>query len=301
MIFRTAACAVAIALLGSGVAHADEDAPRSGAKLIDGRAIQEGMGIEVGAIWQTGHSEFASNNLGLSPNAQGLILRDRNGVTSRMVIGLLVAIGGALAQSGPKSVESRSYRSGDYVVTETKTTYYSEAEKAEMAEATNKSIDGLFSARYSDFELQLYSRDRFDRGEVSGYKLNMLIGDTFGPLGVETGMGFGSATSLVDDAGTPKRVHYAYFGMPFRASAVAGPLRFALTYEWNWLKYGVEMSERKLGMDADGVAATKTASHPWHLDVSTLLFKRIAVTGGITTQVLREHYLGYYVSAGLFF
>lgn len=53
-----------------------------------------------------------------------------------MVIGLVIAIAGAVAKSGPKSVESKSYVSGDYLVTETTTTYYSEAEKAEMRART---------------------------------------------------------------------------------------------------------------------------------------------------------------------
>jgi hypothetical protein len=276
-----------------------DDKPR--AKLVDGRAIQEGVGIEIGAIYQGGATEFASNNLGLQPNVQGLVLRDRNGATARMAFGVLVAIAGALAQSGPKSVESKTYRSGDYIIRETKTTYYSEAEKAEMREATSKSIDGLFSARYADFELQLYSRDLFERGDVSGYKLNMLIGTGGDSFAFEAGMGFGKANAIVDDGGMPTRIDYSYFGMPFRASLVTGPLRFALTYEWNWLKYGVEDEERQRIVEMDGTTSTRTASHPWKLDVSTLLLKRIAVSGGITTQVLKHHELGYFASAGIFF
>ena len=285
-----------IAAVLGGTAHAD----KKRAKLVDGKAIQEGVGLELGVIVQAGQSEYASNNLGIAPNVQGLVIRDRNGVTSRMAIGLLVAIAGAMAQSGPKSVESKSYRSGDYIITETKTTYYSEAEKAEMARNTEKSIDGLFSAPYADFELHLYSRDRFGRGDTSGYKLNMLIGsgDTYA---FETGLGFGGVTSLVEHDGMPTRVRYSYLGMPFRVSAAAGPVRIALTYEWNWLDYGVEGADRQLGMDMDGVAATRTTSHPWHLDMSTLLFKRISLTGGVTTQVLRKYELGFYATAGLFF
>lgn len=277
---------------------ADEDRKSQG-KLIDGRAVQHGTGISVGAIMQLGHTEYASNNLGLSPDVQGIVLRDRNGVTSRMVIGLVIAVAGALAQSGPKSVESKSYRSGDYIVTETKTTYYSEAEKAEMAASTSRSIDGLFAARYSDFELHLFSRDRFGRGDASGYKLNMYIGGG-DSVAFETGFGFGKVDSLVDNAGTPTRVRYEYLGMPFRVSTVAGPVRLALTYEWNWLKYGIEDAERQLMMDDSGAAWTKTASHPWHVDLSTLVFKRISLTGGVTAQTLKTK-LGFYASAGVFF
>lgn len=280
---------------------ADDDDDKKHASLIDGRAVQEAKGIEVGAIVQAGHSEFASNQVGLSPNVQGLFIRDRNGVTSRMVIGLIVAVAGALAQSGPKKVESNSYRSGDYIVTETKTTYYSEAEKEEMRKATNDTIDGLFNARYSDFELQLYSRDKFERGETSGYKINMFIGDGSGNWSYEAGFGFGKVDSLVDRNGVPVRVDWSYLGMPFRVAYAAGPLRIALTYEWNWLKYGVEAEDRKLHLDMNENPTVRATSHPWHLDASTLLFKRVAISGGITTQVLKEHELGYFGSVGVFF
>ncbi|HEY4182989.1 MAG TPA: hypothetical protein VGM90_39465 [Kofleriaceae bacterium] len=280
---------------------ADDDDDKVHASLVDGRAIQEAKGIEIGAIMMGGHSELASNQVGLSPNAQGLFIRDRNGVTSRMVIGLLVAIGGALAQSGPKSVESKSYTSGDYIVTETTTTYYSEAEKAEMAKATNDTIDSLFNARYSDFELDVYSRDKFERGDTSGYKINMLVGDGSGKWSYETGLGFGKVDSIVDRMGAPVRVDWSYLGMPFRVAYAAGPLRFALTYEWNWLKYGVDKKDRLLHLDAAGDPEVRATSHPWHFDVSTLLMKRIAISGGVTTQVASEHQLGYFAQAGVFF
>jgi hypothetical protein len=282
-------------------AYADDDDDKPRPKLIDGRGIQFGNGIELGAIMQGGYTEFGSNNLGLSPNVQGLVLRDRNGITSRMVIGLLIAVAGALAQSGPKSVESKSYRSGDYIVTETTTTYYSEAEKAEMSRATSDSVDGLFSAKYADFELHLFSRDRFELGDASGYKLNMLIGGEAGStFGVETGLGFGKVNSIVNSGGMPVRIDYKYLGMPFRLTAVAGPLRFALTYEWNWLKYGIEDTDRQIVMGENGVASTQTASHPWHFEASTLLLKRIAVSGGVTAQTLQTK-VGYFASAGIFF
>ncbi len=295
------AWAVAATLVGGFAApvHADDrDKPR--AKLLDGKAMQVGNGIEIGVITQGGYTEYGSDNLGLTPAVQGLVLRDRNGITARMAIGLVIAIAGAAAQSGPKSVESNSYRSGDYIITETRTTSYSEAEKAEMAAATSKSIDGLFSAPYSDFELHLFSRDRFGYGDASGYKLNMMVGS--GKLiAFETGLGFGKVNSTVDAGGVPTTLTYKYFGMPLRASVVAGPVRLALTYEWNWLKYGIEDSERQLIMNTDGTASSQTTSHPWHLDASTLLFKRLTVTGGVTTQALERHKLGYFASAGVFF
>lgn len=267
---------------------------------LDAKLGQDGLGIEIGAIVQGGRSEFASNNLGLSPNAQGLILRDRNGMSARMVIGLLIAIGGAMAASGPKSVESKSYVSGDYIVTETTTTYYSEAEKAQMRENTSKAIDGVFSTKYSDMELQLYSRDKFGMGDSSGYKINFYIGSG-DKVAFESGFGFGVVDSIVDNAGTPTKLTYKYLGMPFRISGVWGKARLGLSYEWNWLKYGVSDEQRNVQMDANGNAVAQVASHPWHLDLSTIAFKRIALMGGVTAQEIQKPRVGYFLQAGVMF
>jgi hypothetical protein len=243
-----------------------------------------------------GHSQFAYNyGDGLSPDVQGIFIRDRNGMSSRMVIGLLIMIAGAAAESGPKSVESKSYVSGDYLITETTTTYHSEAEKAEIRRATNDSIDGLFAARFSDFELSLYSRDRFGRGDTSGYKTNFLVGEG-NSVAFESGFGFGKANSIVD--GT--RVTWKYFGMPFRISGLVGPVRASLTYEWNWLKYGVTDEDRFVHQGADTMNEVATTSHPWRVELSTAIFKRVALTGGATAQTLKTK-LGYFASAGIFF
>jgi len=279
-------------------AYAD-DAPK--AKFVDGRQLQDGMGIEVGAIMAEGHSEFAANNLGLSPSVRGLVIRDRNGMSSRMVIGLVLAIASALAQSGPKSVTSSTQTVGNYRVTTTTTTYYSEAEKAAMRESSSKAIGGLFSAKFADFELYLFSRDRFKQGDASGYKANFYVGDTSSGIGFETGFGFGKVNSLVDQGGMPVRIHYKYFGMPFRLSGVLGPVRAAFIYEWNFLKYGIENPERQIRTEMDGSLATTTASHPWKLDLSAIVAKRFSVMGGVTTQLIKQPKLGFYASVGFVF
>jgi hypothetical protein len=273
-------------------AHADP--------FIQGKALQDGAGIEVGAIMHGGASEYASTTESLSPSVQGLVIRDRNGFTSRMVIGLVIAVAGAVAQSGPKSIESKSYRSGDYIVTETKTTYYSEAEKAEMQAATSNAIDGLFDAKYADFELHLFSRDRFGMGDASGYKTNFWIGGG-DSVAFESGFGFGDVASVVRKDGMPTRVAWKYVGMPFRVSGVLGPLRLAATYEWNWLKYGMTGAERRVHMDEAGEPVVRTVSHPWRLDASTLIMNRLSITGGVTAQQIQKPTLGYFVSAGLHF
>ena len=288
-------------LLGSLASPAYADGPPK-AKIIDGRQLQDGYGIEVGAIMAEGHSEFAANNLGLSPSVRGLVIRDRNGMTSRMVIGLALAIASALAQSGPKSVSSKSETVGNYRITTTTTTYYSEAEKAAMRESSSKAIGGLFTAKYADFELYLFSRDRFGQGDASGYKTNFYVGETssFG-IGFETGFGFGKVNSIVDQDGMPVRIDYKYFGMPFRLSGVVGPVRAAFIYEWNFLKYGIENTERQLRTEMDGSLATTTASHPWKFDLSAIVAKRFSVMGGVTTQLIKQPKPGFYASVGFVF
>ena len=293
---RTLSWFLAAAVCVARTASAD-DRP-----MVDGNAIQNGIGIEVGAIYEGGHTEYGENVSGLAPSVQGLVLRDRNGMTSRMVIGLLIAVAGALAQSSAKSTTSESHVEGNYLVTTTTTTYYSEAAKAAMRESTNRAIDGLFTAHYSDFELHVFGRDRFGRGDSTGYHLNFLVGDGSKTFGYETGFGFGKVDSLVASNGTTARLDWKYFGMPFRLTYLAGPLRFALTYEWNWLKYGVDYQTRTLHLDTDNMTTTATTvSHPWHLDASTVIAHRVLVMGGVTTQVLATAQLGYYLSAGFLF
>jgi hypothetical protein len=278
----------------------DADKPRKRA-VADGRLRQDGIGIELGVIAGRGATEYGVPRADLAPDIEGLVIRDRNGMSARMVIGLVIAVAGAMAQSGPKSVESHSYVSGDYLITETKTTYYSEEEKAEMREATSKSIDGLFTAPYSDMELHLFSRDRFGRGQASGYHLNFFVGSGK-PLAFETGFGFGKVSSMVDVAGTPTEVKWKYFGMPFRVSAATGPVRMALTYEWNWLKYGVEDAERVVHPGEGGAMEITAVSHPWHFDMSTVVLGRLSLSAGLTAQQIRKPgELGFSAQAGLLF
>ena len=301
---RLVAVTLSFAIIGGStgrVAFADDDdAPRK-TGVLDGKLRQDGLGIELGAIMQGGRTEFASNNLGLSPSSQGIVLRDRNGMSSRMVIGLLIAVAGAMAQSGPKSQTSETHREGNYMVTTTTTTYYTEEEKRQMRENTSKAIGSVFASKYSDMELHLYSRDLFGMGDSSGYKVNFYIGSG-DKVAFETGFGFGKVNSVVDYAGAPTTLTYKYLGMPFRISGVRGPVRIAFSYEWNWLKYGVEDTDRQLHVDMDMKPIAEVSSHPWHLDFSTVAFKRVSLMGGITMQEIQKpKNVGYYLQAGVMF
>jgi hypothetical protein len=75
----------------------------------DGLALEHGMAIEIGGIAQSGYSEYASPVGGITPELQGLVLRDRNGLVARSFFGLLISLATAARESGPKSVDTRVY------------------------------------------------------------------------------------------------------------------------------------------------------------------------------------------------
>jgi hypothetical protein len=77
-------------------------------------------------------------------------------------------------------------------------------------------------------------------------------------------------------------------------------VRASLTYEWNWLKYGVADEDRFVHVGADMMNEVATTSHPWRLELSTAIFKRVALSGGATAQTLKTK-IGYFATAGIFF
>ncbi|MBK9071971.1 MAG: hypothetical protein IPL79_13350 [Myxococcales bacterium] len=287
--------AVAVAVLAASSAGvADRRVIESG------RVLQDGMAIELGAISHSGLSEYSTTVGGFGPSAQGVVLRDRNGLTTRVFFGVLVTVAGAMAASGPKSVESNTYVSGNYLVTETTTTYYSEAEKQEMAENTSKTVDGLFKAKYTDFELQIFSKDRLGFGDSNGHKATFLIGGGK-KIGFEMGLGWGDVNSDFIRDGQRQLIDHKYLGMPVRLSGAAGPLRLALTWEWNWLAHGLDDAEKQPVDNADGSRSWTVAYHPLHFDVQAAFLGQIYVTGGVTMPHVKEAEFGYHVGAGLRF
>ncbi len=267
----------------------------------DGLALEHGMAIELGGIAQRGYSEYASPVGGITPELQGLVLRDRNGLVSRSIFGLLISLATAARASGPKSVSSRSYDSGDYRVTETRTTYYSEAEKEQIRKEGSDSLDSLFSMRNSEFELQVYSRDRFGRGDASGYKANFLVGDGSRSLVFETGIGFGDVDSTVTKNGMAYAINHKYFGVPLRLSGAIYKLRWSAAFEWNWLSHGLSDADRTPTLGMDGITRMTVAPNPLHLDIQAAVFGRIYVSGGVTFPSVKQLDHGYRLSAGLRF
>ena len=249
-----------------------------------------------------GNSQYASSELDATPEVFGVVLRDRHGLTARLIAGIIVAAGAAARASGPKKIESRTYRQGNYRITETKTTYHSQAEKDEIARNANKTIDGLFGVPLADFELELYGRNRFGVGDSVGYKLNVLFGGggKKSAIAWEIGFGWGNVDSRFDADGTEYAIDHKYFGMPIRFMYATRLFLIRATWEWNWLAHGVDDEERVPTLDMnDNVTKMTIGHHPLHLDVQAAFFGRIYGEAGVT--MVRKKKLGYHVSAGMRF
>lgn len=260
--------------------------------------------LEVGLIANVGSSEFAATDEHLSPNASGIVIRDRNGMSAAMVIGAVITILTAVKLTGQQEIKSSRITDvdkrvdGSTVVTvETKTTYVDLGTREEQSAGTNAML-GAIAAAQSEFELQLFSRSRFGFGDTGGFKLTAIAGGGR-IVRFQTGLGFGFLSSRVEQDGMPVRIDWSYFGMPFRVSRSLHFAQLSLTYEWNWLKYGAK--GRNLHTEADGSLAIRTASHPWHLDVSTVAFNRLALGIGVMTQRLFSPSPGLHVSGAFRF
>ncbi len=265
----------------------------------DGDVLINGYTEELGGIAYAGTGEFSLPEMGLTPNVQGLYWRDRDGLVTRATAGLVIAVSSALAQSGPKSVETRTTVTSDYIITETRTTYYSEEEKAAMRASANNAIDGVFSTRNADFELQVFSRDRFGRGDASGYKMNFYLGTGGKSWAFESGFGIGNVDSNVVKDGVNSVVGYEYIGMPFRLQYAFSKVRTMLQVDWNWMAYSDDPATK---MTSDGRMEYLVRRHPLTAAAQVALFGRVSLMGGLTMpNVGKVSKPGYWVSAGLRF
>ncbi len=288
----------------------------AGRARADGQAMQDAIAIELGLIGHVGQSEYAFHNGGSAPNVQGIVIRDRNGWTGRAVLSVLVMLVARVGMTGPRtmSYDDTSSRS-DYadtcghlsnpsgcsytVTTTTTTTTFNLASKEELERGASAAVSGLFGMQYSDFELHLFSRNGLLGGDASGFKMNAFVGRGE-RTGVEIGFGLGEVTSYVEYEGAQARINYSYLAFPIRLSRVVGPLRWALTYEWNLLGYGGDTGFES--MDEEGLPLAHNGSHPLKLDASGVVLGRLSVTGGVTAQrFYRPNELGAYGSVGFRF
>lgn len=267
----------------------------------DGGSLGTGFAIEVGGVQYLGSSEFASTVAGLSPNVQGLVLRDRHGATARVIAGTFIVVAAAFAASQPKSVESKSYRSGDYIVTETTTTYRSPAEREAIMASAGGAASGVFFSDLADFELEAFGRDRFGYGDSSGYKLNMLFGGGTNKLYFEAGFGWGFVDSLVNKGGETFEIEQSYYGVPFRIGGAISKLNWTATWEWNWAGHKEDLKTEASDPDMQGVRHLEVAHFPLRLEGEIGLFGRVYAQGGLVFPSVKKLDLGYRLSAGFRF
>lgn len=294
--------AVSSVALAPRAARAQEGRPF----IEHGDVLMRGFAFEVGGEMGLGNTELGAflPDGTLQPGAHALVIRDRHGMTARMVAGILVALSTAMAANSPKRVETREYTSGGYRYRETTTYYRSAEEQREIIESGNATIAGLFKISAAEFELKLYSRDRFGYGDASGYKLNFLYGGKIAEsLNLTIGFGWGEVDSEVIRDGLTNRVHYQYLGMPFRLSGATRLFMWQLTWEWNWL--GHRDNDGKFDLqddDMNGIWNVTVSPHPIHLDFYGAVYGQLMGGAGVTmASTDNPTKLGYRLYAGLRF
>jgi len=293
---------LALILVSATSAHADDDDARGNPFLEDGASLAQGYAIEVGMIGNYGQSEFSSTDDGITPAAQGFVLKDRNGTTARVIMSTIIILGAALAASQPKSVERKSTRQGNYIVTETTTTYRSPAEQQAIMANASGAASGLFMTKMAEFELEVYGKNRFGFGDSTGYKMNMLFGGGDPGFYMEAGLGWGDVDSIVKVDGQIIELDHAYVGMPLRVGGALSKLHWSATLEWNWL--AKKKSERQLEMQPSGNMGAKVGHHPFRLDAQMAIFGRVYAKGGVVIPKLsqaKKFEYGYQTSVGFRF
>ncbi len=267
----------------------------------EGVSIGTGFAIETGIVSYSGAGAFASTVEGLSPHAQGLVLKDRNGATARIVAGTIILFAAAFAASQPKSVDSESHREGNYIVTTKTTTYRSPAEQKAIMASGAGAASAVFFSDLAEFELEVFGRERFGFGDSSGYKLNMLFGGGSPTLYFETGFGWGFVNSLVDKGAQRYDIEQLYYGMPFRIGGAISKIGWTATWEWNWAGHKKDLQTEAGMPDANGVRHLQVAHFPLQLDAQVGLFGRVYAQAGLVFPSVKKFKFGYRVSAGFRF
>lgn len=293
---RIRAVAIAASLLviasplAAATAQASEPFENAGFGLLHGRWMSLSPFIGGGA------SQLGSTRDGFDPFAVGLRYYERKGYITGVFFALMNSLAGSMAASSPKSV--RTYRSGNWVVTET--TYRSEAEKQQILADTAAASAAMMSAEDQSFELEIFSTSLPGGGEVSGYKLNMSFGlELDERIIIDIGLGFGSVDSRMIRDDRQARVSLSYFGMPVRINVAGGPFLFYFQWDWNWLGdwtgHGPELVD-----EPTRFTRRSTWSH-LELGVQTVVFDRLMLQAGVTTPTITSGDFGYRASVGLRF
>ncbi len=288
------ALAAAVSLLAPGQAQARRF--RSSMVFEDARSLLMNYSATAGVFVVGGGSDISGWRVGskISPFGMGFRYQERNGFITGTTLGILRMFAGAMAASGPKSVESWDEGNTRY----TRTTYYSQAEKQAISAAAANSAARMFASPHQGFDLEIYSRNV--GGDASGYRLNMILGgfEMFrGYALLDLGFGWGSVTAAAADEGKYLITNWSYVGMPFRFSYAAGPVVIFGQWDWNWL--GHTRSEKYKATPAKGTTTTlNTAGFPLRVGASTAIFGRLYLEAVAMTPSVTSGAFGFSATAG---
>jgi hypothetical protein len=250
----------------------------------------------ISPFFGMGASQLGAVGTDYRPTVVGLRYTERKGFVTGLFFALLNSIAGGMAANSPKSV--RSYRSGNYIITET--TYRSEAERQAMLAQTAATSAAMLEAEDQAFEFEIYSHSLPGGGETSGHKLNMYFGLEIADwLMVDIGLGFGAATSRFERDGVDAVVEFSYLGMPLKANFAAGPMLIYLAWDWNWLgEWTGHGADKKV---TDATYRRRSTNSHIELGLQTALFERVLLSASMTTPEIDSGEFGFRASAGIRF
>jgi hypothetical protein len=258
----------------------------------DSHDLLHAYSMTTGVFYEGGTTDYSAyrNRYGVIPSGMGFRYFERNGIISGTVAALFMAVAGAVAASGPKSV--RTWEDANYRYTET--TYYSAAEQAAIRERSARTSGELMGSKTQSFDLQLYSRNV--GGNTTGWKATMMLGSLLEAedYRLDLGMYFGRTTSAVVHEGKHLLTGSSSVGVPIRFSwAVPLTLLFA-EFDWNWNGHG----DPKPDVVQGTTLAHDSRNMPWRVGASASIFHRLYLEAAVTTPRLTSKQFGYSTSVG---
>jgi len=269
-------------LLSSGLAHAE-----------DGFSMMAAYSATVAGFYELGSGEFGGyrTDTGLNPTVAGLRYYERSGLITGFTAGLIAAMGGSMAAAGPKSV--KTWEDQNYRYTET--TYYSEAEKAEMNERTAASAASMAAASNQTFDLEIYTREL---GDASGYKVNFLFGIAFDDYALLSfGLGWANVKTETRDGDNVLQTNYKYLGMPFRLDVPVSRFILFTQFDWNWWGHDEDRPIEVVGT----TTFVENNPFPLRLGLATNIFGRVYLEAYATTPDIGSSNFAARANAGVRF
>lgn len=266
----------------------------------DARALLNGYSLTASAVYEGGATDYSAfrSSYAIAPRGVGIRYTERNGLISGtlagVLVGLVIAAGGVAKASGPKKVETWETDTRRY----TKTTMYSEDEKAAINQRTSSTASGaggaFIGSPTQSLDVVLYSRNL--GGDVSGYHASLTF---FSFLATETsrldlGLMFGSVETATQRDGKNLLTGARSLGIPMRYNQVLGPVLTYLHFDWNWLG----MREPSPHLEGKTTLSQDVRNMPWRLGASAAIFHRLYLDVAATTPRLMSGDLGFSASVG---